>query len=116
MTNVYDFNNSLNNMRFSHLLGDNREIVIEEDVWIGHGTIMLKKTFIGEGTIVGANSLVNAVLKPYAVYVGNPARFIKPRFDTYDDLMKYINMMNREYNFKTRYTTQELSELYTYNK
>jgi acetyltransferase-like isoleucine patch superfamily enzyme len=45
------YNKPTENMRFTRLLGDNRKIVIENDAWIGHGTIILKKGFISEGTI-----------------------------------------------------------------
>jgi len=108
----HDYSNKDENMRFTNLLGDNREIVIEEDVWIGHGTILLKKTFIGEGTIVGAASLVNTKLKPYSVYAGNPAKFIKPRFKTFEELKIYLNMMQSRYDFNTCYSDEELNEIY----
>jgi acetyltransferase-like isoleucine patch superfamily enzyme len=101
------------NLRHTHLLGDNREIIIEEDAWIGHGTLILKKAFIGEGCIVGAYSVVNSSLLPYSVYIGNPARFVKPRFKTYDDLEKYLKMMDEKYDFKTKYSSEDLKELYS---
>ena len=74
----HNYSGPTENMRFNKKLGDNREIVIEDDTWIGHGSVLLKKSFIGEGTIVGANSVVNAKLLPYSVYVGHPAKFINP--------------------------------------
>ncbi len=101
------------NLRHTQLLGDNREIVIEEDAWIGHGTLILKKAHIGEGCIIGAYSVVNSKLLPYSVYIGNPARFIKPRFKTYDDLVNYLKMMDDKYGFRSKYSTDELKELYT---
>ncbi len=100
------------NMRFNKKLGDNREITVEEDAWIGHGSLLLKKAHIGEGTIVGAYGVVNQKLKPYSVYAGSPVKFIKPRFSTFMDLEKYLNMMNKEFNFTSNYTLGELKELY----
>ena len=66
----HKFNDPTDNMRYTSKFGDNRDIIIEEDCWIGHGTIILKKAFLAEGCIVGANSLINAPLKPYSIYVG----------------------------------------------
>jgi acetyltransferase-like isoleucine patch superfamily enzyme len=100
------------NLRHTHLLGDNREITIEEDAWIGHGTLILKRSLIGEGCIIGAYSVVNSKLLPYSVYVGNPAKFIKPRFKTLDDLANYLEMMKKNHGFETRYSLDELKKLY----
>lgn len=108
----HDYNNPDENLRLTNLLGDNREIVIEEDAWIGHGTVILKRAYISEGCIVGACSLVNSKLLPYTVYAGNPLRNVKPRFKTYGDLMKYLLMMKERYHFESRYSPEELKKLY----
>lgn len=100
------------NMRHTHLLGDNREIIIEEDAWIGHGTLILKKAYIGEGCIIGANSVVNSRLLPYSVYIGNPAKYIKPRFLTLEDLTNYLGMMKEKYGFESKYSIHDLKKLY----
>jgi len=100
------------NMRFTEKLGNNYKIIIEEDAWIGHGTLILKNAKIGEGTIVGANSLVNKELLPYSVYTGQPAKFIKPRFQSLSDLELYLNMMKENYNFTSKYSKNDLAELY----
>jgi len=99
-------------MRFNENLGDNRPIVIEEDAWIGHGTTILKKAYISEGSIIGANSLVNEIIKPYSVYAGNPLKFIKPRFSNINVLHSYLKMMRTNYSFYTNYGDQELEALY----
>jgi acetyltransferase-like isoleucine patch superfamily enzyme len=52
-------------------------IVIEDDVWIGHNTTILKGVNIGKGVIIGSNSVVTKDLEPFTVYVGNPLRMIK---------------------------------------
>jgi len=54
-------------------------IVIEDDVWVGAGTVILDGARIGKGAVVGAMSLVNAELEPYGVYAGSPARKIGQR-------------------------------------
>lgn len=50
-----------------------KSIVIEDNVWLGTGVIVLPGTRIGAGTIVSANSVAKGVLKPNSIYAGNPA-------------------------------------------
>lgn len=55
---------------------------IGHDVWIGHGSIILPGVrAIGTGAVVGAGSVVNKDIPPYAVVFGCPARIIRYRFD-----------------------------------
>ena len=60
--------------------GCDEKIVIEDDVWIGAGTIILKGVTIGRGSVIGAGSVVTKSTKPYSVNAGNPCREIKMRF------------------------------------
>ena len=46
---------------------------------LGSGTIVLPDCTIGEGTATGALSLVTKTLAPWGIYVGQPAKLIKPR-------------------------------------
>lgn len=52
-------------------------VIIEDDVWIGAGTIISPGLKIGKCSIIGANSFVNADVESYSLYAGNPAVFIK---------------------------------------
>lgn len=54
-----------------------RDIIVEEDVWIGINVTLLSGTHIGRGAIIGAGAVVRKPIPPYAVVVGNPARIIK---------------------------------------
>lgn len=99
-------------LRFPISLGNNNKIIIESDVWIGHGTIILKNGFIGEGTVIGAGSLVNKILLPYSVYAGNPIRFIKPRFNTEEELLSHLTFLHKKYSFTTKYNRKDLSKIY----
>lgn len=47
-------------------------IVIEDDVWIGAGCVILDGTHIKTGVVVGALSLVKGELEEYGIYAGNP--------------------------------------------
>lgn len=55
-------------------------INIGHDVWIGTQTVILSGVTIGNGAIIGANSLVSSDIPPFAIAVGNPAKVIKYRF------------------------------------
>lgn len=55
---------------------------IGNDVWIGCNVTILRGVKIGNGAVIGANSLVNKDVPPYAIVGGVPARIIKYRFTT----------------------------------
>lgn len=52
-------------------------IRIERNVWIGFDCCVLPGVTIGEGSIVGARSVVTESVPPYSLAVGNPARVIR---------------------------------------
>ena len=60
-------------------LAPDRPIVIEDDVWIGAGVVVLPGRRIGRGSIVGAGSVVAHDVPPFAVVAGNPAQVVKYR-------------------------------------
>lgn len=55
-------------------------VTIENDVWIGTGTVILSGVTIHNGAVVGAGSVVTKDVEPYAIYAGNPAQKIGSRF------------------------------------
>ncbi len=54
-----------------------RPINIESNVWIGFDACVLPGITIGEGSIVGARSVVEADVEPYTIVAGNPAQVIR---------------------------------------
>lgn len=54
-----------------------KEVVIEDDVWIGFNATILKGVHIGKGAIIGANAVITKDVPAYAVMVGNPPRILK---------------------------------------
>lgn len=57
-----------------------RPVTIGNDVWIGHGAVVLPGVTIGDGAVVGANAVVTKDVAPYSVVAGAPARVLRPRF------------------------------------
>lgn len=52
-------------------------VVIEKDAWIGTGAVILPEVRIGEGAIVGANSVVRNDVPPFTIVGGVPAKTIR---------------------------------------
>lgn len=52
-------------------------IIIEDNVWIGDKATILGGVTIGEGSVIGANSVVTHDIPPYSVAAGMPAKVIK---------------------------------------
>jgi acetyltransferase-like isoleucine patch superfamily enzyme len=53
--------------------------IIHDDVWIGHGSIVLHGVEIQEGAVIAAGSVVTKDVMKNAIYGGNPAKFIRFR-------------------------------------
>lgn len=58
---------------------NSKGILIEDDVWIGAGCRILDGVTIGQGSVIGAGSVVNHSIPPYSIAVGVPAKVIKSR-------------------------------------
>jgi len=56
-------------------------IVVEDDVWLGIGSIILDGVRIGRGAVIGAGSVVTRNIEEGAIAVGAPARVVKMRAD-----------------------------------
>ena len=56
---------------------DLKPIIIEDNVWIGHGCSILNGVTIQTGSVIAAGSVVNIDILPYSVYGGVPVKFIK---------------------------------------
>jgi phosphonate metabolism protein (transferase hexapeptide repeat family) len=57
-----------------------KRVTIGNDVWIGHGAVILPGVAIGNGAVVGANAVVTRDVPAFAVVAGVPARMIRLRF------------------------------------
>ena len=64
------------------------DTVVGNDVWIGQNAVILPGVQIGDGAIIGANSVVGSGVEPYTIVAGNPAKLIRKRFD--DELIALL--------------------------
>lgn len=77
-TASHNFSDSKVNIKNQgHTIGN---ILIEEDVWIAAGVIIIGGVKIGKGAVIGAGSVVVKDIPPMAVAVGVPAKVIKFRY------------------------------------
>jgi acetyltransferase-like isoleucine patch superfamily enzyme len=78
----------------------NGSIIVEDDVWIGLNVLILSGVRIGKGSVIAAGSVVVKDIQPYSIYGGNPAKFIKKRFnDELIDKISTVDYSNLNYNF-----------------
>jgi acetyltransferase-like isoleucine patch superfamily enzyme len=57
--------------------GQSKEIIIENNVFIGYGTVILKGVTIGKNSVIGANSVVSKNIPENVIAGGNPCKVIK---------------------------------------
>ena len=57
-----------------------KRVTIGNDVWIGHGAVIMPAVTIGDGAVIGANAVVTKNVAAYSVVAGVPAKFMKWRF------------------------------------
>ncbi len=72
--------------------GDDQDVIIEDDVWIGARAIILKGVTIGRGSIVASGSVVTKSVAPYSVVAGIPGRAIKRRWDA-ETIIRHEEML-----------------------
>lgn len=56
-----------------------KDIIVEEDCWIGFGAQIMPGVTVGRGAIIGAGAVLTKDAEPYGIYIGVPAGKIKER-------------------------------------
>lgn len=75
--------------------GLNERIVLEDDVWVGYGSIVLSGVTIKTGAIIAAGSVVTKNVDSCTVYGGNPAKKISDRFENKEDMDNHMKLINK---------------------
>jgi len=68
--------------------------IIEDDVWIGARAIVGAGVRVGRGAVVAMGAVVVSDVEAYAIVGGVPARKIRARFETAEDIMKHDRMLS----------------------
>lgn len=87
----------------SHINDKAQDIIIEEDVWLGANVTLLPGAHIGRGAVVGANSIVNSSVPPYACVVGAPQRIVSVVFSIEDIITHELSLYNESERFSRDY-------------
>ncbi|MDM7891958.1 CatB-related O-acetyltransferase [Curtobacterium caseinilyticum] len=66
-------------LREGEQVGSRGDITVADDVWIGHGAIVMSGVTLGRGSIVAAGAIVTRDVAPFSVVAGAPARHLRKR-------------------------------------
>ena len=58
---------------------ETKQVVIEDDVWIGARSVILPGVKIGTGSIIAVGSVVKKDVEPFSIVAGAPAKLVKKR-------------------------------------
>lgn len=79
---------------FSGRPSELRPTFIGRDAWIGADSIVMAGVKVGDGAIVAANSVVTKDVPAYTIVGGSPAKVIKQRFDSEEEIIKHKKMID----------------------
>lgn len=84
------------------------DTIVGNDVWFGQNVTVMPGVHIGNGAIIGANSVVANDISAYSIAVGNPCRAIKKRFN--DDVISTLETL-KWWNWSAEKITANLDAL-----
>lgn len=88
--------------------GYDKDVIVEEDVWIGCNVTLLAGVTIGRGSTVAAGAVVSKSMPPYCICGGVPAKFIK-FYWTIDQILEHEAKLYTE---EERYTREQLENFH----
>lgn len=89
---------------------NDKDVIIEDEVWVGANVTILKGVKIGRGSVIGANSLVTRSCPPYSVIMGVPSVIKRFRFSIDEIIEHEKNIYPIEKRYTREYLTKMLNE------
>lgn len=74
--------------------GDDKGVVIEDDVWVGANAVILEGVTIARGSVIGAGAVVTRSTTPYSISAGTPARQVGTRFSD-REIAEHLTLLQR---------------------
>jgi acetyltransferase-like isoleucine patch superfamily enzyme len=91
---VKDVTNEVKDIKDTHGEYD-KDVVVDEDVWMGARVTLLQGVHIGRGAEIGTGTVVRKSIPPYAVVVGNPAKIVGFRF-TPEEIIEHEKVLYKK--------------------
>lgn len=85
-----------------------KDVVIEEDAWVGCNVTLLSGVTIGRGATIAAGAVVSKSMPPYCVCGGIPCKPLK-FYWTIDQILEHEQKL---YPVEDRYTREQLEEIF----
>ena len=86
-----------------------KDIVVEEDVWIGCNVTLLSGAHLGRSSVIAAGAVVNSDIPPYCIAGGVPAKPIKFKW-TIDQILEHEAVL---YSENERFSREELEKIFS---
>lgn len=83
--------------------GFDKDVTIEEDVWIGCNVTILSGVTIGRGSTIAAGAVVNKDIPPYCIAGGVPARVIKYYWSIDEIIAHEEKLYSEKYRLSRKY-------------
>ena len=89
-----------------------KDVVVEEDVWIGCNVTLLSGAHLGRSAVIAAGAVVNSAIPPYCIAGGVPAKPIKFKW-TIAQILEHESILYPE---EERFSKEELEKIFAETK
>lgn len=80
----------------SHILDVDKDVIVEEDVWIGVNVTLAAGVIVGRGSTIAAGSVCLKNVPPYSIVIGNPAKVVGFNFTPNEIVEHEIKLYKEE--------------------
>lgn len=89
-----------------------KDVVVEEDVWIGCNVTLLSGAHLGRSSVIAAGAVVTSDIPPYCIAGGVPAKPIKFKW-TIDQILEHESLLYPE---EERFSREQLEKIFAETK